>query len=686
MIKQLFKRPSFTLFLWLFIFLLSFLSIANAKEGDYETAIDHIRKGRYADAQQLLNGLLASGERPDGQGRVFYLLGRINKHLKQYQAAEELFVKALSVYPILKDYILLDLSETYMAMNRYDKALASAAQVQSVGLAKRSEQITIESYIQLNQIAQAIQSLTAYAGRYPNEDEATFKLAKLLKDTGQTAQSVGYLKKLYINGGAFSEQALTELEALNAAELTLSETLQRAENLLNKADFDKAESAYRSALLKSGKNKREALMGLGKCQFRAKKYVESAKTFNSLSGSSALFWETRSYLRADNMTAFRRSLSEYGKRYGSSDGYATLRITLAQELIRKNDHNEAQSILESVSSAFPSRREEALWNLSWSYYKSNNFHKAAQYFAQLAQSAHGKDRSQYVYWHGRSVEKTGDNGVSIYKGLIDDADYYGFLARARLGLKETPYTLQSIQPVKPNQKIYDVIDELVLMDMKPEARALIERQIKNVSMLNDLLYLATAASKVDGYNMAIDAYNQSGGQAPLQLSYPIAYWDVIEQEAKINAIDPYLALGIIREESRMNPEALSWAGAIGLMQLMPATATKVVARHGLNLSIPSALYEPEKNIVIGIRYLASLVKDYRHPVYAVANYNAGPEAVQRWIQRSGQASLDEFIEDISYKETKAYVKKVMHSYWQYRKIKGDPLEIRAFDPFFTASR
>ena len=134
-------------------------------------------------------------------------------------------------------------------------------------------------------------------------------------------------------------------------------------------------------------------------------------------------------------------------------------------------------------------------------------------------------------------------------------------------------------------------------------------------------------------------------------------------------LDPYLAAAIIREESHYNVRAVSPVGALGLMQLMPATAERVARRLGVSLDNRDALLSRETNIMLGVTYLEQLLKRFEgKPMYAVAAYNAGPNAVSAWIQEHGAKEPDEFVESIPYRETRLYVKRVLRSYRQYQRL------------------
>lgn len=152
---------------------------------------------------------------------------------------------------------------------------------------------------------------------------------------------------------------------------------------------------------------------------------------------------------------------------------------------------------------------------------------------------------------------------------------------------------------------------------------------------------------------------------PWEVAFPRAWPDVVLRESTAAQIPPPLAWAIMREESAFNPEARSAAGALGLMQLMPATAKKVAG----DAAVPYdelALKRPEVSIELGTRLLASLRKSFSgRPEQAIASYNAGTVAVRRWLSESSDDGPDMFVERIKFDETRAYVKRVLESQAAY---------------------
>jgi soluble lytic murein transglycosylase len=125
--------------------------------------------------------------------------------------------------------------------------------------------------------------------------------------------------------------------------------------------------------------------------------------------------------------------------------------------------------------------------------------------------------------------------------------------------------------------------------------------------------------------------------------------------ARAQKIDPFLIMAIMREESHFQRDVVSVAGALGIMQLMPATA-----RSMATIKNNEELFDPEKNIRLGTNYFAKLLVQFKLSQYAIAAYNAGPHNVEKWLAM-GYQDEEEFTEDIPFGETKSYVFRIMQT-------------------------
>jgi len=154
------------------------------------------------------------------------------------------------------------------------------------------------------------------------------------------------------------------------------------------------------------------------------------------------------------------------------------------------------------------------------------------------------------------------------------------------------------------------------------------------------------------------------------LAYPLAFREQIAKASKIASMPPDLLQALMREESALDPRALSSTGALGLTQVMPGTAREIARRLKLHGFVPSKLFDPEVSIRIGGAYLGELYARFQHPALAFASYNAGPGAVSSWLSKRKTLPLDVFVEEIPLDETRGYVKRCLRSFAAYQYLYG----------------
>lgn len=153
--------------------------------------------------------------------------------------------------------------------------------------------------------------------------------------------------------------------------------------------------------------------------------------------------------------------------------------------------------------------------------------------------------------------------------------------------------------------------------------------------------------------------------------YPKKYEAYVEKYCKLYAVEPDLVYAIIKQESNFNENAQSFAGAIGLMQVLPATAREVAEELNSIDETALDLNDEETNIQIGIKYLASLIKRYDRNMYiAIAAYNAGLGNVDKWFKEEYETydTYEKIIEQVEFEETRKYVSNVIKYYNMYKRI------------------
>jgi soluble lytic murein transglycosylase len=159
------------------------------------------------------------------------------------------------------------------------------------------------------------------------------------------------------------------------------------------------------------------------------------------------------------------------------------------------------------------------------------------------------------------------------------------------------------------------------------------------------------------------------------LDYPRAHEAAIVAAARSQSVPSPLLFGLAREESAFDASIVSWAGAVGLCQLMPPTAKEEAASLKLTPPTIAALRDPALNAQLGAAHLGRRLRGMSHPLLAIAAYNAGPGGVQKWLDVPNRMTpLDAFIETIPVDETRGYVKKVTGSWIAYALLdEGEPV-------------
>ncbi len=184
------------------------------------------------------------------------------------------------------------------------------------------------------------------------------------------------------------------------------------------------------------------------------------------------------------------------------------------------------------------------------------------------------------------------------------------------------------------------------------------------------------ALSIGDYRLSMEAagagVNNANSPLPveaLKIAFPCLYRTHVHRHARIHSVSPYLMLALIREESRFTHDIVSHAGAVGLTQLMPQTAKKIWRKLNPGRKFSShMLFDPNINIGLGSYHMKQLLAVYKNEIYALAAYNAGKSRVEQWRQKMPFQDADLFVEMIPFEETRNYVRRVMRSYYIYKKV------------------
>lgn len=276
-----------------------------------------------------------------------------------------------------------------------------------------------------------------------------------------------------------------------------------------------------------------------------------------------------------------------------------------------------------------------------------------------------RDVAKWRYVRGRLQEWLGraDQAADDFHVASSDASFFGFLAADRLGIG---YALCP-EPSMLDAKLAEPILTSAALPRMVEFFALSEGvQAKRewmhlIGSLNPAQrrQAGILASQQGWAELGILALNQPPDRKLYQARFPILETETLTLNAARNGLDPAFVAGLIRQESAWNPAIASHAGAIGLMQMLPSTAAitaKTLGIAGRTVNLRDA----KLNLKLGTKHLADLAKKYANsPMLMTAAYNAGPNALKRWIDPLYTSHPDLWIETVPYKETRDYISTVL---------------------------
>jgi len=283
-----------------------------------------------------------------------------------------------------------------------------------------------------------------------------------------------------------------------------------------------------------------------------------------------------------------------------------------------------------------------------------------------AMSAAERDAEEWQYWRAVALARSGQILVAkaAYEKLSLERSYYGFLAADEL---DRAYALSESR-LLPNEAVIADIEtkpgiirarELFFVGQDSRGRSEWDAVVQNLED-DEKLQAAIIADRWGWHSRAIATAASIDEYDDLDMRYPLPYLQQFEQFSLAASISPTWAYGIARSESLFMPDVRSRAGAVGLMQLMPATGREVAQEIKLPYAGLATLTDADSNIRLGTTYLGKMAMRYSgNRVLATAAYNAGPHRVDQWLPEQGSIDARVWIENIPFNETRSYVKRVL---------------------------
>ncbi|HTO52518.1 MAG TPA: transglycosylase SLT domain-containing protein [Myxococcota bacterium] len=591
-------------------------------------------------------------------------------------------------------------------------AEASAAQIPASEIRAHLYAELAQIYLSRDDLASAEQAQHAaadathsaeYAAQLANE------LARAFESHGRTAEALAMYTRVWqgypLSGAA--ETAFSRATALAATTGTPppepSVLVGRADRLRESFRCDAALPLYESLLARSdtkASHRPSLERGRADCLFMARRYGDAVDAYRALAKRDpkdfeARFQAARALARSG---AIDPAVAELEKLEKTKDELqrARVRALLATVL---EDREPARALAElrqlERQTAAPNLASDARWSLAWADLRGGGGLEAAPLLDKMAQGTLDDVEVQRArYWRGVAHFESSDearriDGAEELKGLARDIplSYYGMLASERVGGSPIEKSLVGPRASSPEAPALRRA-RLFLDGGFPEIAADEIESYADDARLDRDARIATArllhrtgdsyrALKLidDGFGPTLEQGIDPAWREAWELAWPRAFGQWVSGATHEFSFDPALVWAIMREESAYRAQVSSPAGALGLMQLMPQTGGRVAGELGLSGFVTERLYDPETNIRLGTYYLRSLFERFDGSrALTIASYNAGPEAVGRWLEKNAQAKPDAFVESVSYGETRRYLRRVLRSYRVYQLLYGDAVK------------
>ena len=393
-------------------------------------------------------------------------------------------------------------------------------------------------------------------------------------------------------------------------------------------------------------------------------------------------------------------LDDLARRYPRSPEAPEAQLVAAKLAEELGSAAEAKSRLTKLATkGIGPRAVDARWALAWMAYKAGDKQAAARFEQYAAKAVDPVEKARGLYWAARAGPKKRRAGLYDKVAALDPLGYYGLLAlkaaghasaalpafpprAAGLGQEGVP-AVAAGGPLKNDDDEGEaprlrLSSELATLGLCAESSAELEVYVQSVHRdsagLLRALPLFERCHRFDRAvvlsQAAVGVASGSERRALLGHSYPAAYPELVETSARRTKLDPYLLLAVARRESLFRTDAHSAAGAVGLVQLLPKTAARISAVLGRPPPEPEALADPKAALDLGAWYFSALLGAFGDPAVAAAAYNAGPQMVRKWVEGAKGQPLDEWVEEIPFRETRHYVRYVMGGWSAYRVLAG----------------
>ena len=707
-------------------------------ESSFEKALALVDQGNYTQAGRNLEDLLKKEPTHPEKQAIHHVLAYCYETQKKWAKAIEHYTFAHSATYTLADYVIYHLAQSYGQMkdNRnaiiwYQRLIDEHPQsVHSAGakyeLAKAQYRTGNYDVALTGFLALIADSKNSYVRR------ATYEAAKTYAKLGNSKQAQDTYQQLIHANDAdmIAQSSLNALQKLVAAhselQITRNQRMTHAMVRFNRGQLTSARSEFRKAAA-SHKDKitARATYYIGRAYHRQRKYDLALKEYNKIASlypasgylTRALYHSTLCYRRKGQPHLAEKHLIAFIEKYSWSAlaDDAAYDLGWVQENEKKYDKAIASYRRLTTQYTNSDRLPRAYWRIGWIQFRNEQYADCIATFTTLQKGfPHDSWAKAALFWIAKTYERQNrlKEAETTYSEIAKASHWY-YSGRAKEHLKRlrsktdgsvTPEVLAaprvrvtSDSPAwknigsKKTSRVAQLMRLKLFEDALTELKGLVKRDNSN---LRDNYYnLILCLEKLEKFQQARGYADRLSRFQPLrggnnaipvelyQLLYPLYYTNHLQKHTTNYEIDPLFVAAMIREESSYNADIVSYAGAIGLMQIMPATGRELASRLKIPRFNTKMLYDPDINIQMGSWYMKSLMNqfDNNHALVAGA-YNGGPGRMRRWIKAKQIPDLDEFIEDIGIDQTRRHIKKVIDSYIIYQQLYPKPAPASANIP------
>ena len=614
-----------------------------------------------AQTSQALDYLKAAAKAPPAGLGPFALwyLAQAHAYADEFPAALLFFQKALKdAPPWLRAKIQLRMAEVQFLHRQYADSLATLFALS----AKSPEALFLlaSNFLAMKQYEKASKPLKQLAVEFPAHPHGLWAEGLLssppLSSRPDCRRSTRerLLRVQNLVGNGLSQKALAELERLPTKLLA----------------EEKAEAAFWRARAHFAQGKAEAAM-----QHIAVALKGPAKT-----AQQAAWLVARRHMRNQENGAARQWLAKAAQGGGKSAEEAL--YMSAWLWLNEAQWEEAEKALGEFADnhASSSFAVDARWFQGWAQFRQNQCDRARQTW-QGAADAYPKSAllPQFQYWAARCLEADKEAFQKALSQLAQafPGSLYGRMSKERLHSTQPLFPpLSPLVQEAPSPVQLHLSRALAQAGLWADAQNEFEAAKKLARTPEEALSMGRGLQTLGAYDVAYSlAARHLWGAAftrresgALALLFPKAFEAEVLAAGRMHSLSAALVWAVMRRESAFSTSALSSANARGLMQIIPPTGKAIAKQLGTTLSSPDALFAPALNISFGSWYLQKLVERFGHLAPAIAAYNAGPKAVGRWLEARGQLPLDEWVEEIPFKETRNYVKQVLPDVYAFAEM------------------